>query len=329
MLRFRASAEDLIASRFAISPLFELDNLLRRLSRRGGRPLPPDWAERLRPVYQRLRRDTELDALLALYSPGHGADFVAPPPRSLAQTVQDDLDTVRTTPLRLARKEIAGCLARRPASDPRVLSILRSRMVVARIADVLAVAWHELLAADWIRLRAILERDVVHRAALLSREGWASAIDGLDRRTRWRDGAIEIGLRGEHGTVDLAGDGLLLIPSVFVWPAVAALIEPPWPKTVCYPARGVAALWEPDAAADPGALGDLVGRSRARLLVALDSPASTTQLARGLAMAPGAVGDHLSVLRRAGLCDRARAGRSVLYRRTPLGDAVAAGAKGE
>lgn len=41
-------------------------------------------------------------------------------------------------------------------------------------------------------------------------------------------------------------------------------------------------------------------------------------------LAVGAVGDHLPVLRRAGLVRSARAGRSVLYRRTPLGAALAA-----
>jgi DNA-binding transcriptional ArsR family regulator len=73
-----------------------------------------------------------------------------------------------------------------------------------------------------------------------------------------------------------------------------------------------------------GALGDLVGRSRARLLGALDNPTSTTALARATSLATGAVGDHLAVLRRAGLVDGTRAGRSVLYRRTALGDALAA-----
>ncbi|HEX7306844.1 ArsR/SmtB family transcription factor [Lentzea sp.] len=324
MLRFTAGTDDLLASRFAIAPLLELDKLLRRLSGREGRPMPRDWSDRLRPAYRRLRAETDLDAVLALYPPHYGADFVAPPPHGLAQTVDDDLARVRGTPLSLARREIAECLRRRPTDDPRVLSVLRDRNVVARIADVLEIAWRELLADDWPRLRAICERDVVHRAGLLSREGWAAAIAGLDPRTRWHDGAIEIQLRYGSGTVDLEGAGLLLIPSVFVWPHVSAYTEQPWPKALVYPARGISALWEPSTPADPGAVGDLIGRSRALLLAALDEPASTTQLARTLGMAPGAVGDHLTVLRRAGLLGRARSGRSVLYHRTPLGDALAA-----
>jgi DNA-binding transcriptional ArsR family regulator len=64
------------------------------------------------------------------------------------------------------------------------------------------------------------------------------------------------------------------------------------------------------------------------LLTALDQPASTTQLARSLGLATGAAGDHLAILQAAGLLTKARSGRSVLYRRTPLGDALVAAASG-
>ena len=126
------------------------------------------------------------------------------------------------------------------------------------------------------------------------------------------------------GSVRLAGDGLLLIPSVFV-ANIAAHLEDPWPRTLVYRARGTAALWGDQATApQPDAPTALVGRARARPLLALDAPAGTSHLARSLAMARGAVGDNLAILRDAGLLVRARSGRSVLYRRTPPGEALVA-----
>lgn len=324
MLRFEAGADDLLRSRFAISPLFELDNLLRKLSGMSPYRLPGAWSARLMPVYRKLRATTDLDAVLALHSRTRGPGFAAPPPRSLAQTIEDDLATVRATSLPEARREIARCLNLRPACDERVLAILRSDDVVERTARALQAAWYELVATDWLQLRALCERDVVHRAGQLSRSGWVAALEGLHPRVRWRDGAIEILRSAEDRTVSLDGQGLLLVPSVFLWPQVSAHVDEPWPATLIYPARGIAALWETPFTATPGALGELVGRARAGLLTALDQPASTTQLARSLGLATGAVGDHLAILHGAGLLTKARSGRSVLYRRTPLGDALVA-----
>jgi DNA-binding transcriptional ArsR family regulator len=321
VLRFTVGRDDILHSRFAISPLFELDNLLRKMSGLGRPRLPPEWSARLRPAYHRLRATTALDAVLALQTRYFGAAFIAPPPASLAQTIEEDLAAVRATPLELARHEAASCLRRQPVTDERVLAILRDPALVELVADTLEAAWHELVGADWPAMRAVCERDVVHRAGLLSRAGWTAALAGLHKKVTWRDGRILIVSRSDQ-EVDLGGRGLLLVPSVFVWPQMAVYTDPPWPHALIYPARGTAALLEPDQATSPSALADLLGRSRARLLAALAEPASTTQLAATLRLAPGAVGDHLAVLRRAGLVHRARAGRSVLYRRTPLGDAL-------
>ena len=169
-----------------------------------------------------------------------------------------------------------------------------------------------------------LLRPAVHRADRLAREGWAAALADVHPDVRYRDGHVELRAQADEADVDLAGRGLMLMPSVFVWPQVAYGVDLPWPPVLIYPARGVAALWsrEPTGAAD--GLARLLGPTRAAVLTALEEPATTTQLVAALHLSVGGVGDHLAALRAAGVVSRARAGRSVLYTRTPVGDALVA-----
>src|SRR5690242_7025767 len=133
MFRLEVAADDLLRTRFAVSPLFELGGLLRRLN--GLAPLGP--FARLRPVYARLRAETELDAVVALHTAQYGADFVGPPPAGMQQTIAADLATVRATPLPVARREIERALAQGPRVGAAVLRVLRSTDVVERLAAAL------------------------------------------------------------------------------------------------------------------------------------------------------------------------------------------------
>lgn len=324
MLRLEIGGDAWLRTRFAPSPMFELSGLLRKLSGMSRDPLPASWARRLLPAYRALSGTTEFRAVLSLQTKTYGVDFLAPVPLDLTRTWADDLAAVRATSAEQAHREIRQAQRMRSVSDPTVAALLSGPDVVTRLAEVLDRAWNELLAGDWLQLRAICERDVVHRAGVLGRSGWASALNSLHPDVRWNDGGIEVSRSSADAFVDVSAEGLMLVPSVFVWPSIAVRSESPWPTSLIYPARGIAGLWEQDTDHAPGALGDLVGRARARVLLALEQPASTTQLALQLVLSAGAVGDHLAVLRRAGLLDRARAGRSVLYRRTALGDALAA-----
>ncbi|MDH6117074.1 DNA-binding transcriptional ArsR family regulator [Kitasatospora sp. GAS204A] len=321
MLRIEITADALLYSRFALSPAFELASLLRLLSGHNDRQLPPPWSARLTPQFQQLRRETDLDAVLALQTDRFGAELIAPPPTGLGQRWEDDLSAMLRTSPAQARHEAERCIATGVVLDPRVVALLRGEDLVGSIARTLDQAWQVLLAPDWARLRAVCERDVIHRVGQLGRSGWASVLDGLHDGVTWNDNGVTVP-DATPPVVTLAEDGLLLVPSVFLGPGVAAHLDGAWPKTLIYPARGTAALWSVPGSPRIDALAALMGPSRARLLVTLGAPASTTQLAKSLDMATGAVGDHLAVLRRAGLLQRARSGRSVLYRRTPLGDAL-------
>ncbi len=328
-LRIEVAREDVMTSRFAISPLWELTQALRVLARppsRDAAALRP-WLIRVRDRYHQLARDVDVAVLHALQPPNWGADFLSPVPANVSTTIDDLLAQVRATPIDEVRREVAEALSQQPDIGTRVRAILTGGQAAEYCADILAAAWQALLEPEWPTLRAILERDVIHRAGQLTSKGWAAALTGLHPQLKWQPGRIELTRWPGQQDAALAGRGLLFVPSVFVWPRLALSLDPPWPPALIYPARGVAALWEtapPDGAAAGGALGPLLGGSRAAILRALDEPASTTQLAAILGQSLGGLGGHLAVLRRAGLLTRARSGRSVLYRRTAVGDALVA-----
>ncbi|MBF4160815.1 helix-turn-helix domain-containing protein [Nocardioides acrostichi] len=333
MFRFKVESHDLAASRFALSPLMELDAVLRLLgglSDARGR-LPPAVHERFERRYAPLRGDPLVQALELLRTPRHGVTFLTPPPGSLGQTVDDDVAQVRATPPEVAIAEIAEALARRargrhvagPADAvARWVESLPGESLVGQLADTLEELWRCVVGPDWPLLRAVAERDVLHRAQRLTSEGWAGALDDIHPRVRWRAPYVEV-LGHPAGTVDLDGRGLLLVPSVFVTSGVAVYADRQWRAALVYPARGHAALWS--SRRPPGAAVErLLGRGRARILLAVDTGASTTQLARELELSPAGVSAHLGVLLEAGLLTRSRMGRTVVYRRSPLGDALAA-----
>lgn len=106
------------------------------------------------------------------------------------------------------------------------------------------------------------------------------------------------------------------------WPATRKQVHP-YQAMIVYPVRGIATVWETGAASSPAALGALIEASPAQIRTLLAEPKSTTSLARRLAITPGAISQHLTVLRSNGLVTRTRIGGVVLYQRTTRGDTLA------
>jgi DNA-binding transcriptional ArsR family regulator len=184
----------------------------------------------------------------------------------------------------------------------------------------MAQFWARAIAPWWDAIRAVLEDDIRQRARHLAGGGALELFAGLHPDVRWSDGALLVE-RTHEAEVELAGRGLQLVPAAFGWPRVGAMFDPPWQPALIYTPRGVGDLWAPERD-DPEALADLLGRRRARILTALGSEATTTELARRLAASPAGISEHLGVLRRAGLVRGRRDGRSVLYSRTATGDVL-------
>src|SRR5262249_46939440 len=156
---------------------------------------------------------------------------------------------------------------------------------LAQLADVLRRYWSTALEPHWPRIRAVLEGDVLYRARQLADGGANQLLADIHPEAWFEDGLLKIE-KPWGDEVVLGGRGLLFVPSVFGWPKLAAITEGPWQPTLIYPARGVGTLWEPGAPGSPDALAALVGRRRADVLSALDTPRSTSDLAARLGLSP-------------------------------------------
>ncbi|MFC5830138.1 ArsR/SmtB family transcription factor [Nonomuraea insulae] len=311
--------QDLMASRFAISPLIETMHAQWVLAGRYPAGANGPWVARWRETYLRLVREYPALRAAAVISGNKGdanADFIAPPPTAVDVPFEVELAAMRATPLGQAHGEIERVLAKRPSAPGWARELLLGPEVVERFAQAYEALWRHVLSHEWPRFRAILQRDVAQRAGRLAAYGWQAALEDLSPNVHWHpSGRIEIGL--SSGVRRLDGKGLLFLPSAFM-NNIGVYLEHAWPYAMVYPARGLAAQ-PPVPDAD---LSALIGRSRARILAELAEPATTTQLAALLGQSLGTIGGHLATLRRTGLITGTRIGRGVLYARTPLGDAL-------
>ncbi|MFF5971178.1 ArsR/SmtB family transcription factor [Streptomyces sp. NPDC012769] len=305
----------LARGRFVVSPLAEaVAALLTLHAAAGTHPGEGAWLAGHLPAYRARLAAEPLDALLvrAAISPTWNADFLTPTPLGEGEpTFEEELVAVRDAEPSCAVPQLEVAVGG-PVPEP-----LRSRRdLPRRMAGVLEWVWRETVLPEWPRRRRIIEADVVARTALLSRGGWAAALDELcPGRMRWLgDGRLQINSR-DYPPRSVDGGRLLFVP---VTPGRGwSSWEGTERSAIVYPCAGVLA----DAAGPvvPEALGALLGRARAGVLVRLGSPKSTSQLVALTGQGLGSVGRHLKVLLDAGLVRRRRAGRSVLYDWTEAG----------
>ena len=308
---WRIGIDELAGSRFAISPLTETVAALTTLAGRDPIPGLRHWANQNRSAYrERLAADPVAEAFVeAGVRPRWIANLLSLPPQRGDRTFHDELRRVREIPPAVARRDLAV--------DGRLAPPLRSREVVSRAADLLEWVWTETVRPDWPRRRQIFEADIVTRSAKLGAGGWASALEGMRAGMRWLgDGRLQINAY-DNPPRTITGAELLFIPTTSSRGWVGW--EEPSRYAITYPCAGMLADDEPPAVGSP-TLAQLIGPVRAQILVALAEPRSTSQLVALSGYGLGSVGGHLKVLRDAGVVQRHRAGRSVLYRRTPLGD---------
>jgi len=316
--------DDAARTRFTVSPLWETMGALRVLvePKRHHYHLP--WLEAVRPQLDTL----DLWPLLVL-SP-HGGwtpDFLSPVPDGPATDASAQLARVRATPDDEVARDIERSLTDRsggPAPEAAWRLLDDPAATRAMLADLLEQCWQLLIEPHWPRLRDLLTADVTYRTQVLADYGLERVLDDLHPRVRWAGQALVIDQMPIKAR-PLGGAGLLLIPSVFLWPSLAVVTEPAARPALAYPARGIAELWQPARTSQSAALARLLGQTRAALLESLAEPASTETLARRHGLAASTVSEHLAALRNAGLLAGQRHRHAVMYQQTQLGAELAAG----
>ncbi|MEU6096707.1 ArsR family transcriptional regulator [Streptomyces sp. NPDC047079] len=309
------NADTLAGSRFVLSPLAEAFASLKVLhAGTASHPGERAWLEAHLPGYRRWLADDPVTALLVRCGLGREwiADFLTPTPRD-GETFEEGVARVRAASPAAARAHL-GLSLRGPLP-----ALLDRDDLPERAAELLTYVWTHTVLPSWDRRRHVLEADVVARTARLSRDGWAAAVDTLrPGRTRWLGGnRLQVNLHA-YPPREISGAQLLFVP---VTPQTGWVS---WEErdryAVVYPCAGV--LAQGPHRAVPTSLAALLGPGRARVLVLLDSPLSTSQLVAVTGQGLGSVGRHLRVLLDAGLVERRPAGRSVLYSRTAAGEVL-------
>jgi DNA-binding transcriptional ArsR family regulator len=124
----------------------------------------------------------------------------------------------------------------------------------------------------------------------------------------------------------LDGHGLALLPSGFAGPKVFTMTDTSQGRALWYPPRGHGALRDHSRRPEPtAALAALLGPTRAPVLILLEAPHSTGEVAAALGLAAATASHHLTTLRDAGLIAGSRVGRKLEYLRTGLGDQLGGG----
>jgi DNA-binding transcriptional ArsR family regulator len=324
VIEIRMSVADLGRTRFAYSPLAEIAESLHLLSAPREPAVYEGWFAFVRPRLHRV----DMALLTAVVPPRPFiADFLLLGAVDRSTTVEQQLQRLASLPAEVLRRDLEGVWRGDPLPPVVRDLVLDEAHGPGRLAEALWEYWRAALEPHWSSMRSVLDDDVAHKAAELTQHGLAGLLGGMHPELAVKNDVLQIAKRRHrHHDEDheLGGAGLLLVPSIFVWPNLLFAAGSGGPPSLTYPARGIGNTWGTADASEENddALGALLGRSRAAILVSLSMPRSTTELALRLGQSPPSVSQHLSVLRRSALVVSWRSGRKVLYQRTALGDSV-------
>jgi DNA-binding transcriptional ArsR family regulator len=320
MIELVLAHADLARIRFAHSPTRELVSCLRTLQSPHSRQVYGKWLSAAEGHLTSLN----MDLLTALIPAGpYVCDFLMPEVAGASGILTDELDAVAATPPDAVRDDLEALVRNGPVPIAlRPLYDDPARHLPA-VMDQLYKYWRAVVEPYWEQVRATATTDVSYRMQQFAAGGVANVIRNLHPEVGFDEDRIRID-KAHHCShrLDAVGVGVVLVPCVFGWPTLVIQCCRVRQTSINYPARGAAAIGVDSRMRPANPLFALVGKTRARLIAALASPKTTTQLARELNITPPAVSQHLKMLKAAEMAVACRQGRIVLYQRTPAATAL-------
>ncbi|MEV6314532.1 DUF5937 family protein [Streptomyces sp. NPDC051776] len=330
MICYEATADDVSKVKFSPSPLGEAVYSFRMLASPERRKLHAPWVSDVR---ARLK-GVDFGPLRAVVPPtGYVPDFLTPAPGAEPAGITEELEMVRSTAPEHFVDEVAWMAA--DTGTPAVWRVeaepMHRRMLaepgqaIRTVTKLLDVYWRLALEPHWRRLHGGLRSDIRSRTRVLETSGTASVFSSLNRRIGWSEGRITVRSAYDF-TEKLGGRGLVLVPSIFCGPEVLTML-PPLGSMIVYPRPDVSEIWSRQRLEHSSALASLMGSVRAAVIEALVTPATTTELATAIDVTPGAISQHVGVLRDCNLVLSRRAGRRVIHSLTETGEALVLGSR--
>lgn len=328
MLRFHLTDADLARVHVATAPdpLWETVLGVQQLTGQGSR-LFGDWRIRARDELTQggLGGSTRLLNSIAPAA-GYFPDFLTP--HESGDSLAAGLEVLQATPPARLRREVSRLGASRRL--PRWFHGLAVGEYghLAELTRALRGVHDAVIAPDWAQVAAAVEADRMLRARAVRDRGLHGLLESLRPVLDWRPPTLYVPYP-EHREVHLAGRGLRLVPSYFCWRTPVALADPSMPQVLVYPVARPDTEEAPTAATAGGCrlrpLAGLLGRTRARVLVALADAATTGELAKLLNISAASASEHVRALRDTGLAHDRRERSRVVHSLTPLGEALLRG----
>lgn len=321
-LRMHFTAEDLLRTRVLTEPdpMWELVLSVIHLSPTGEADRHAQWRREVRPSLDEVETVRALRMLRKLVPRrGNFPDFLTPSPAG--EGLDGAFDVIRATPQSRLALDLSSARLRRVENSRFCHDLAAGRPEpMTDLVAALRRYYDTAIAPCWDEVTDHVRADGETRARDVLDDGLGGMFARLGPSFRWRWPWLETDYPRSH-EIRLGGRGLTLVPSFFCVGDPVTLIDEELPPTLVFPARPL----RRDPAAEERTvfhLAQVIGRTRARILVALRTPLSTSVLAESIGMSLASASQQVTLLRNAGFVVSRRDGQSVLHSVTRKGKAL-------